>query len=154
MLFFNSLSSDRSMVKITKRSKACFGHNTLSFCPIHMKPLPKYSLFNSLSSDRSKSRSQKGQKHVLVITRSVFVWFIWNQLQKVHFSNSLSSDRSKVKVKVAKRSKTYFGYNTLSFCPSHMKPTPNCSFFNSLSSDMVTNVALAKVCTLPNARSS
>ena len=27
------------------------------------------------------------------------------------------------------------------FCPIHIKPTPKCSLFNSLSSDMVTNVA-------------
>ena len=48
---FNSLSSDRSEVKATKRSKTYFGHNMLSFRPIHMKPTPKGSLFNSLSSD-------------------------------------------------------------------------------------------------------
>ena len=49
--------------------------------------------------------------------------------------NSLSSDRSKVKGKVTKRSKTYFGHNTLNFHPIHMKPAPKCSLFNSLSSD-------------------
>ena len=48
----------------------------------------------------------------------------------------------------------YFGHNALSFRPIHMKPTPKCSLLNSLSSDMVTNVALAKVCALPSARSS
>ena len=58
---------------------------------------------------------------------------------KCSFFNSLSSDRSKVKVKVIKRSKTYFDHNMLSFCPIHMKPMPKCSLFNSLSSDMVTN---------------
>ena len=47
-----------------------------------------------------------------------------------------------------KRSKTYFDHNALSFRLIHMKPTPKCSLFNSLSSDMVTNVALAKVCSL------
>ena len=36
------------------------------------------------------------------------------------------------------------------FCPIHMKPMPKCSLFNSLSSDMLTNVALAKVCALPS----
>ena len=51
---FNSLSSDRSKFKVTKRSKTYFGHSTLSFRPIHMKPKPKGSLFNSLSSDRSR----------------------------------------------------------------------------------------------------
>ena len=35
-----------------------------------------------------------------------------------------------------------------------MKPNAKMSLFNSLSSDMVTNVALTKVCTLPSARSS
>ena len=44
----------------------------------------------------------------------------------------------------------YFCHNELSFRPIHMKPTPKCSLFSSLSSDMVTNIALAKVCTLPN----
>ena len=58
--------------------------------------------------------------------------------------------RSKVKVKVTKRSKSYFCHNSLSFRLIHMKPTPKCSLFNSLSSDMMTNVALAKVCTLPS----
>ena len=56
-----------------------------------------------------RSRSQKGQKHILVITRSVFIRFIRNGRQKVLF-NSLSSDRSKVKV--MKRSNTYFGHNS------------------------------------------
>ena len=53
---FNSLSSEGSKVKVKvmKRSKTYFGHNTLSFRPIHMKPAPKGSLFNSISSDRSK----------------------------------------------------------------------------------------------------
>ena len=41
---------------------------------------------------------------------------------------------SKVKYKVTKRSKIYFGHNMLSFCPTHMKPTPKGSLFNSLSS--------------------
>ena len=31
-----------------------------------------------------------------------------------------------------------------------MKPTPKCSLFNSLSSDMVTNMALAKAYALPS----
>ena len=43
---------------------------------------------------------------------------------------------------------------TRCFRSIHMKPMPKCSLFNSLSSDMVTNVALAEVCTLPSARSS
>ena len=49
-----------------------------------------------------------------------------------------------------KRSKMYFCQNVLSFRPIHMKPTPKCSLLNSLSSDMVTNVVLAKVCALPS----
>ena len=47
-----------------------------------------------------------------------------------------------------KRSKAYFCHKALSFRPIHMKQTPKCSLFNSLSSDMVTNVALTKVCAL------
>ena len=62
--------------------------------------------------------------------------------------------RSKVKVKVTKRSKTYFCHNPLSFHPIHLKPTTKCSLFKSLSSDMVTNVAFVKVCALPSAYSS
>ena len=62
----------------------------------------------------------------------------------------LGAIRSKVKVQVMKRSKMYFYDNTLSFCPIHMKPTPKCSLFNSLSSDIVTYVALVKVCALPS----
>ena len=38
-------------VKVTKRSKMYFCHNTLSFGLIHEKPTPKCSLFISLSSD-------------------------------------------------------------------------------------------------------
>ena len=53
-----------------------------------------------------------------------------------------------------KRSKSYFGHNTFSFRLIHMKPTPKGSLINSLSSDMVTNVALLKLCTLPSARTS
>ena len=44
----------------------------------------------------------------------------------------------------------YFCHNALSFRPIHMKPAPKCSLFNSLSSDMVTNVALVKVGALPS----
>ena len=81
-------------------------------------------------------------------------------MPKCSLFNSLSSDRSKVKVKVTKRSQTYFGHNTervmteICFRPIHVKPTPKGSLFNFLSSDMVTNVALAKVCALLSARSS
>ena len=57
-------------------------------------------------------------------------------------------------VKVTKRSKMYFCHNALSFHTIHMKQAPKCSLFNYLSSDMVTNVALARVCTLPSAYSS
>ena len=62
---FNSLSSDRSKVKVkvTKRSKTYFGH-TFSFHPIHIKPNPNYSLLNSLSSDRSKVKVTKKVKNI------------------------------------------------------------------------------------------
>ena len=73
MFTFQFLSFDRSKVKVKvrKRSKTYFGHNTLSFHPIHMKPAPKCSLFNSLSSDRSKVKVKvaKRSKHIVVITR-------------------------------------------------------------------------------------
>ena len=85
----------------------------------------------------------------------------WTELHEI-FRDDLSSskdqsirfgERSGQRSR-SKRSKTYFCHNKLSFCPIHMKPTPKCSLFNSLSSDMVTNVTLAKVCALPSARSS
>ena len=83
---------------------------------------------------RSRSRSQKGQKDILVTTRC-FCPIHMKPTPKCSLFNSLASDRSKVKVKVMKRSKTYFGHNTLSFRLIHMKPTPKCSLFNYLSSD-------------------
>ena len=53
-----------------------------------------------------------------------------------------------------RKGQKHFCHKALSFRPIHMKPTPKCSLFDSLSSDMVTNVALAKVCTLLSASSS
>ena len=50
-------------------------------------------------------------------------------------TNRLDFGTDQVKVKVTKRSKIYFCHNSLSFHPIHMKPTPKCSLFNSLSSD-------------------
>ena len=136
---FNSLSSDRSKVKVkvTKRSKTYISHTTLSFHPIYMKPKPNvhFSTLFPLIGQRSRSKSQKGQKHILVITQ--FSSDSYETNAKMFIFNSLTSDRSKVKVKVKvrKRSKTYFGHNALSFCPIHMKLMPKCSLFNSLSSD-------------------
>ena len=69
-------------------------------------------------------------------------------------TNRLDFGSDKVKVKATERSKTYFCHNAFSFRSIHMKPTPKCSLFKSLSSDMVTNVAFAKVCSLLSARSS
>ena len=59
-------------------------------------------------------------------------------------TNQLDFESDQVKVKFTKRSKTYFCCDGLSFRPIHIKPAPKCSFFDSLSSDMVTNVVLAK----------
>ena len=155
---FNSLSSHRSKVKVkvTKRSKTYFGHNTFSFRPIHMKPTPKFSLFSSLSFDRSKVKVRKRSRSKTYFGHNTLSFhpIHMKPVPKCSFFNSLSSDRSKVKVKVIKRSKTYFDHNMLSFCPIHMKPMPKCSLFNSLTSDMVTNVVLAKVCTLARATRS
>ena len=129
---FSILSSDRSKVKVKarKRLKTYFGHNMLSFRPIHIEPTPEGSLFNSLSSDRSKVKVK--------VTKSSKTYFGHNTLsfrpihmkptQKCSLFNSLSFDWPKVKVKVRKRSKTYFGHNTLSFLSIHMKPTSKCSF--------------------------
>ena len=64
------------------------------------------------------------------------------------------SDQVKGQGQGHKKVKTYFCHNMLSFRPIHMKPTPKCSLFNSLSSNMVTHVALAKICALPSARSN
>ena len=77
----------------------------------------------------------------------------WTELHEI-FRDDLPAIRSEVKIKVTKRSKMYFCHNALSFRPIHMKPMPKCSLFNSLSSDMVTDVSLAKVCALPSARSN
>ena len=128
----------------------------LSFRPIHVKPTPKCSLSipYPLIGQSSRSRSLKGQKHILVITRSVFVRFIWNQRQNVHFSIPYPLIGQRTRSRSLKGKKIYFGHNTLSFCPIHMKPKPKCSLFNSLSSDMVTNAVLAKVCALPRATQS
>ena len=87
---FNSLSSDRSevKVKITKRSKTYFGHNTLSFRLIHMKPTPKGSLFNSLSSDRSKVKIKVMKRSITYFGHNMhsFHPIHMNLMQTVHFS--------------------------------------------------------------------
>ena len=96
-----------------------------------------------------RSRSQKKVKNY------------WTKLHEI-FRDDLSSSKDqsirfwaiRSKVKVTKRSKMYFCHNALRFRPIHVKPTPKCSLFNSLSSVMVTNVALAKVCVLLRACSS
>ena len=116
--------SDQVKVKVTKRSRTYFCHNTLSFRPIHMKPMPKCSLFNSISFDRSvvevkvTKRSKKYFGHNTFSFRPIHM----KPMLKGSLFNSLSSDRSKVKV--TKRSETYFGHNTLGFCPIHLKQTP------------------------------
>ena len=122
-------------VKVTKRSKTYFGHSTLSFHPIHMKPKPKCSLFNSLSSDRSKVKVIKRSKTYFGHNTLSFCLIHMKPTPKCSLFNSFSFDRSKVKFKVKKRFKTYFGHNTLSFRPIHVKPVPKCSLFNSLSPD-------------------
>ena len=80
----------------------------------------------------------------------------WTELHGI-FRDDLSSSKDqsiRFWKRSGQRSKTYFCHNTRSFHMIHMKPNAKCSFFNSLSSDMVTNVALAKLCSLPSARSS
>ena len=108
--------------------------------------------FGSNQIKVQRSRSRKGRKLLDHELHEIFrddFFIIQGPIDYI-----LGAIRSKVNVMVTKRSKTYFCHNTLSFCPVHMKPTPKCSLFNSLSSDVVTNVALAKVCALPSARSS
>ena len=136
---FNSLSSDRSKVKVkvTKRSKTYFGHNTLGFVWFIWNQCLKvhFSIPYPLIGQRSRSRSQKGQKHILVMTRSIFVRYIWNQRQKVCFSIPYPLIGQRSRSRSWKGKKNYFGYNTLSFRPIHMKPTPIGPFINSLSCD-------------------
>ena len=88
----NSLSSDRSKVKVTKRSKTYFGQNMLSFCPIHMKPAPKGSLFNSLSSDRLKVKVTKRSKTYFGHNTLSFRPIHKRSTPKFSLFNSLSSD--------------------------------------------------------------
>ena len=95
MFTFQFPFSDRSKVKVMKRSKTYFGCNMLSFCPIHMKPMPKGSLFNSLYSNRSKVKVTKRSKtyfgHNTLSFRPVHV----KPTPKGSLLNSLSSDRSR-----------------------------------------------------------
>ena len=91
---------------------------------------------------------------------STFLKNNWTELHEI-FRDELSSSQDQ-SIKFWERSgqrsrsrsqkgkKTYFCHNVLSFRLVHMKPTPKCSLFNSLFSDIVTNVALAKVCALPS----
>ena len=130
---FNGLSSDRS--RSWKFQKHILVITRSVFVWFIWNQGPKCSRISSLFSGRSKVKGQDHKKvegFIFVITCSVFVRFMWNQRQNVRIFNSLSSDRSKVKV--TKRSKIYFGHNTLSFHPIHMKPMPKGSFFNFLSS--------------------
>ena len=147
---FNSLSFDRSnvKVKVRKRSKTYFGHNTLSFHLIHMKPMPKCLLFNSLSSDRSKVKVTKRSKiyfgHNTLSFRPIYI----NQHQSVHFSipYPLIGQRSRSR---SLKGQKYILVITRSFLSDSYET--NAKMFKSLSSDMVTNVALAKVCALSRA---
>ena len=88
----------------------------------------------------------------------------WTKLHEI-FRNDLSSSKDQLvrfwersgqrsRSRARKDQKRIFCHTMLSFHPIHMKPTPKCSLFNSLSSNMVTNVVLAKVCALLIARPS
>ena len=86
----------------------------------------------------------------------------WTELHEI-FRDDLSSSKDQLirfweqsgqRSRSRKGQKRIFCHNALSFHPIHMKPMPKCSLFNFLSSDMVTNVALAKICALLSARSS
>ena len=84
-------------------------------------------------------------------------WIEWHEIfrddlpsskdQSIRFWER-SGQRSRSRSRKGK--KHIFFHNELSFRPIHMKPTPKCSLFNSLSSDMLTNVALAKLCARPS----
>ena len=84
-----------------------------------------------------------------------FLKSYWTELNEIFRDDlSLSKDQSirfwersgqRSRSRLRKGQKCNFCHNALSFRPIHTKPTPKCSFFNSLSSDMVINMALAKV---------
>ena len=103
------------------------------------------------------SNQVKGQGHEKVKN-------FWTKLHEI-FSDNLSSSKNqsitfweqsgqRSRSRSWKGQKHTFCHNVLTFRLIHMKPTLKCSLFNSLSCDMLTNVALAKVCALPSARSS
>ena len=69
-------------------------------------------------------------------------------------TNRLDFGSDQVKGLGHEKVKNVFFVITLSFRLIHMKPTPKYLLFNSLSCDMVANVALAKVCDILSVRSS
>ena len=80
----------------------------------------------------------------------------WTELHEIFRDDLPSSKDQSIRFwsRLQKGQKSYFCHKELSFRPLHMKPTPKCSLFISLSSDMVTIVALAKLYALLSARSS
>ena len=102
--------------------------------------------------------------YVCMYVLPTFLKNYWTKLHEI-FSDDWSSSKDQLirfleqscqrsRSRSRKGQKRIFSHNSLSFCPIHMKPTPKCLLFNSLSSDMVTDVALAKVCTIQSAHSS
>ena len=93
----NRLDFGSDTVKVTKRSKTYFCHNTLSFCRIHVKPAPKCSLFNSLSSDmlhEMVSSSFIGLFVCMYVCMlPTFLKNYWTELHEI-FKDDLSSSKN------------------------------------------------------------
>ena len=82
----------RSRSRSRKGQKTYFGHNTLSFRPIHVKPTPKCSLFNSLFSDKSKVKVTKRSKTYFYHNMLSFHPIHRKPTPKCSLLNSLSSN--------------------------------------------------------------
>ena len=96
---------------------------------------------------------------MLVCMLPTFLKNYWTELHEI-FRDDLSSSKDQSITSWERsgqrsRSRSRKGQKrifviTRCFRPIHMKLTPKCSLFNSLSSDMMTNVALVKACALPS----
>ena len=94
---------------------------------------------------------------IYVCMLSTFLKSYWTKLHEI-FRDDVSSSKDQSfrfweRSGQRSRSRSQKGQKrifviTRCFRPIRMEPTPKCSLFNSLFSDMVTNVALAKVCAL------
>ena len=145
-----------------KRSKTYFCHNVLSFHLIHMKPTPKCSPFDFLCSD---------VPHDMVTS---LLWFIglyvcmlptylkncWTKLYEI-IRNDLSSSKDQsirfwVQTGQRSRSRSWKGQKRIFVIPRSVFVRCTWNQRQNVHFSIpypLSNVALAKVCTLPSARS-